>query len=52
VQDLIRRKPLELDAMFTVPLELGKLFGVETPMLDMMVDLMKLRAKAAGLYAA
>jgi 2-dehydropantoate 2-reductase len=50
VQDLIRRKPLELDAMFTVPLELGKLFGVETPMLDMLVALMKLRAKAAGLY--
>jgi 2-dehydropantoate 2-reductase len=51
VQDLIRRKPLELDAMFTVPLEMGKLYGVRTPMLDVIVDLMKLRAKAAGLYA-
>jgi len=51
VQDLIRRKPLELDAMFTVPLEMGKLYDVKTPMLDVMVDLMKLRAKAAGLYA-
>ena len=49
VQDLERGKPLELDAMFTVPVEFGKLFNVPTPMLDLMVTLMKLRAKAAGL---
>jgi 2-dehydropantoate 2-reductase len=50
VQDLERGRPLELDAMFTVPTEFGKLLGVATPMLDLMVTLMKLRAKAAGLY--
>lgn len=49
LQDLERGKPLELDAMFTVPVEFGKLYNVSTPMLDVMVSLMKLRAKAAGL---
>jgi 2-dehydropantoate 2-reductase len=49
VQDLERGKPLELDAMFTLPLEFGKMMKVETPLLDTMVSLMKLRAKAAGL---
>jgi 2-dehydropantoate 2-reductase len=49
VQDLERGRPLELAAMFTVPAEFGKMLGVQTPMLDLMVTLMKLRAKAAGL---
>lgn len=49
VQDLERGKPLELAAMFTVPAEFGKLAGVKTPMLDLMVALMLLRAKSAGL---
>ena len=50
VQDLERGRPLEIDAMFTVPAELGKMLDVPTPMLDLMVTLMKLRARAAGLY--
>jgi 2-dehydropantoate 2-reductase len=49
VQDLERGRPLELDAMFTVPHEFGKMLGVPTPTLDLMVALMKLRARAAGL---
>jgi 2-dehydropantoate 2-reductase len=49
LQDLERGKPLELDSMFTVPVEFGKLYNVPTPVLDVMVSLMKLRAKAAGL---
>ena len=49
VQDLERGKPLELNSMFIVPVEFGKLFNVPTPMLDLMVTLMKLRARAAGL---
>ena len=36
--------------MFTVPAEFGKMQGVATPMLDLMVALMTLRAKSAGLY--
>jgi len=49
VQDLERGRPLELDAMFTVPAELGKLVGVATPLLDLMLALMRLRARSAGL---
>jgi 2-dehydropantoate 2-reductase len=52
VQDLERGRPLEIDAMFTVPAEFGKMLDVPTPMLDLMVTLMKLRARAAGLYPA
>jgi 2-dehydropantoate 2-reductase len=50
VQDLERGRPLEIDAMFTVPAEFGKMLNVPTPMLDLMLTLMKLRARAAGLY--
>lgn len=52
VQDLERSRPLELDAMFTVPLEFGKMLGVATPLLELLVTLMKLRARGAGLYPA
>jgi 2-dehydropantoate 2-reductase len=51
-QDLERGRPLEIDAMFTVPAEFGKMLNVPTPMLDLMVTLMKLRARSAGLYPA
>jgi len=49
VQDLERGRPLELASMFTVPAEFGKMLGVPTPTFDLMVALMKLRAKSAGL---
>src|SRR5262245_51932106 len=51
-QDLERGRPLEIDAMFTVSAEFGKLLDIKTPMLDLMVTLMKLRARSAGLYPA
>jgi len=47
VRDLDNGRPMELDAIFTVPMEFGKMFGVQTPMLELFVTLMKLRAKAA-----
>jgi 2-dehydropantoate 2-reductase len=50
VQDLERGRPLELDAMFTVPAEFARMTGVATPMLDLMLALTVLRAKNAGLY--
>jgi 2-dehydropantoate 2-reductase len=50
VQDLERGRPLELDAMSTVPLEFGKMTGVATPLLDLVVALMVIRARGAGLY--
>ncbi|MGZ5835042.1 MAG: ketopantoate reductase family protein, partial [Xanthobacteraceae bacterium] len=50
VQDLERGRPLELDAMFTVPAEFARMTNVETPMLDLMLALTILRARGAGLY--
>ena len=50
VQDLQLGRRMEVDGMFTVPLELARLAGVPTPTLDLLVTLARLRAKAAGLY--
>jgi 2-dehydropantoate 2-reductase len=41
---------MEVAPMFRVPLELGKLAGVETPVLDLAVALATQQAEAAGLY--
>lgn len=50
LQDLERGRPMEVDAIYTVPLELARLAGVATPTLDLIVALLRLRARAAGLY--
>jgi 2-dehydropantoate 2-reductase len=51
LQDLELGRPMEVDAIYTVPLEMGHLAGVATPTLDLLVALLRLRATAAGLYA-
>lgn len=51
LQDLELGRPMEVDALYTVPLEMARLAGVATPTLDLLVTLLKLRAKSAGLYA-
>ncbi len=50
VQDLERGRPVELDAMFTVPLEFAKMLNVPVPTLELLIVLMRLRAQGAGLY--
>lgn len=50
VQDLQLGRPMEVDAIFTAPLELARLAGVPTPTLDLLVALAQLRARSAGLY--
>lgn len=50
VQDLILGRPMEIDAVFRTPLELARLGGVETPVLDLLIGLATMRARAAGLY--
>lgn len=50
LQDLELGRPMEIDALFTVPLELARLVGVETPTLDVMIALATQAARAAGLY--
>jgi 2-dehydropantoate 2-reductase len=50
VQDLILGRPMEIDAVFRAPLEMARLGGVVTPVLDLLVALATARARAAGLY--
>ncbi len=50
LQDLELGRPMEIDGMFVAPLELARLAGVATPLLDLLVSLVKVRARTAGLY--
>jgi 2-dehydropantoate 2-reductase len=50
LQDLELGRPMEIDALLVAPLELARLAGVETPTLDLVVSLAKVRARMAGLY--
>ena len=52
LQDLEAGRPMEVDALYTVPLELARLMKVSTPTLDLVVSMIRLRAGAAGLYRA
>jgi 2-dehydropantoate 2-reductase len=49
LQDLEAGRPMEIDALYTVPLELARLAGVPTPTLDLLAGMIRLRARAAGL---
>ena len=50
LQDLERDRPMEIDALVTVVQELGRLVGVATPTLDVVLALVRQRAAVAGLY--
>ena len=50
LQDLEAGRPMEIDGMIDAPLALARMAGVETPVLDMLVALAKLRSESAGLY--
>jgi 2-dehydropantoate 2-reductase len=50
VQDLLAGRPMEIDALFQVPLDLAGMVGVQTPTLDLVIELATQRARAAGLY--
>lgn len=50
-QDLLAGRPMEIDALFRVPLELAELAQVRTPNLHLAVELATQRARSAGLYA-
>ncbi len=49
-QDLQAGRPMEIDAMFRVPLNLAELVQVPTPNLDLVIELATQRARAAGQY--
>ena len=50
LQDLLAGRPMEIDALYGVPLDLAKSLDVPMPTLEMLVALIKVRARAAGLY--
>lgn len=50
LQDLERGRPMEIDALLTVVQELGRLVGVATPTIEVVLALVKQRAQVAGCY--
>ena len=51
LQDLEGGRPMEIDAIYGVPLEFARMHGVPTPTLDLLVAMVRARARQAGLYA-
>jgi 2-dehydropantoate 2-reductase len=50
LQDLERGRSLEIDALVRVVAEFGRLVGVVTPVIDMILALVQERGRQAGLY--
>jgi 2-dehydropantoate 2-reductase len=50
LQDLELGRPMEIDGIFGMTVELARLAAVATPTLDLLVGLAKVRARSAGLY--
>ncbi|PPR10201.1 MAG: hypothetical protein CFH41_01936 [Alphaproteobacteria bacterium MarineAlpha11_Bin1] len=50
LQDLEFGRPMEVDGITGAVVELGRLLGVQTPMIDLIYSLMRQRAREAGLY--
>lgn len=50
LQDLQAGRPMEVDALYSVPLEMARLVGIATPTLDLLVSLIKVKARERGLY--
>jgi 2-dehydropantoate 2-reductase len=51
LQDLETGRPMEIDALYSVPLEMARMTGVAMPTLELLVSLIKVRARTAGLYS-
>jgi len=52
LQDLTTGRPMEIDALYTVPLEMARMAGVTMPTLEFLAALIRVRAREAGLYPA
>ena len=50
LQDLERGRSMEIDALVGAVQELGRLSGVKTPSIDVLLSLVRERARQAGLY--
>ena len=42
---------MEIDALYATPLDLARKLGVKMPVFELLVALVKVRARSAGLYA-
>lgn len=51
LQDLELGRPMEVDALYSVPLDMARAAGVATPTLDLLAAMVRVRARTAGLYA-
>lgn len=51
LQDLERGRPMEIDALVTAVQELGRLTGTPTPAIDIVLALVRQRARLAGCYS-
>ncbi|MGO8954059.1 MAG: 2-dehydropantoate 2-reductase [Rhodomicrobium sp.] len=50
LQDLDKRRPIELDALLTVVQEMGRLVDVKTPSIDIVLALTQQMGRVAGVY--
>jgi 2-dehydropantoate 2-reductase len=50
LQDLERRRPMEIDAVVTAVAEVGRMVGAPTPAIDSVLALVSQRARLLGLY--
>jgi len=50
LQDLDLGRPMEIDALLSVPLDMARAHGVATPTLDLLAAMVRARAREAGLY--
>ncbi len=50
LQDLDKKRPLELDALLSVVQEMGRLVDVQTPAIDIVLALTKQMGRVAGVY--
>ena len=51
LQDLERGRPMEIDALVTAIQEMGDLVEAPTPVLDVVLSLIRQRARVAGTYS-
>jgi 2-dehydropantoate 2-reductase len=50
LQDFERGRPMEIDAVMTVVVEIAQLVGIPTPTIELLLGLVQERAEQAGLY--
>ena len=50
LQDLTAGRPMEIDALYSVALEMARMAGVAMPTMELLAALIRVRAREAGLY--